>query len=57
MTAKKTVKLICKTVAEEIMIHYPNGKIEFHSWWSAFKLAWLLMRNDVEIEVVDGDKP
>lgn len=57
MTSKKTVKLICKTGSEEIMIHYQNGKIEFHSWWPALKLVWLLMRNDVEIEVVDGDKP
>ena len=51
----KTIRIICSKHmdTDEIMIHWPNGKVEFHGIWSLIKLMWWAIRNGFKIEVVD----
>ena len=52
----KPIKIICKKDAEELMVHWPSGQVEFHGVWSLWKLIWWAVKNGKKIEVVDSDR-
>jgi len=34
----------------EIMVHWPNGRVQFLDWIPALKLMWELILSDVEVK-------
>lgn len=32
--------------SDEIMIHYPSGRVEFKGFWDSIKLLWHCMRHN-----------
>lgn len=50
----KTVRLICNTGHDELMVHWPNGAVEFVGFWGMVKLCWWLVRNGKTVTVVDA---
>lgn len=55
--SKPCIEFVVKAGADEIMVHWPSGRVEFFGWFAALKLAWRLLRRDAQVVVVDGDKP
>lgn len=48
------VRVICRPDSDEIMVHWPNGTVEFVGLWGMVKLIWWLVRNGKRATIVDS---
>lgn len=43
MSEKRPVYRVVIT-DDEVMVHAPNGTVQFMGWWASLRLAWWLVR-------------
>lgn len=51
---KPVVKLIAGN--EEVMIHWPSGRVQFLGAWGLIKFMWWAAKNRVNLVIEDGGK-
>ena len=48
----KPIRILC---GEEIMAHFPSGRVQFLTFWGFIKLAWWAIRTKTPIEIVEDE--
>ena len=52
----KPIEIICNTGEDHLMVHWPNGRVEFIGLWDFIKLAWWIVKNEFQVVIVDAKK-
>ena len=50
-SAPRAVRIYYESGDDEAMIHWPNGQVEFMTFWNVIKLLWLCTRNQWRVEL------
>jgi hypothetical protein len=50
----KTITIVCNTESGDLMVHWPNGRLEWIGLRSFLKLVWWAAKNGVNVTLLDA---